>query len=340
MQKKVLVLGATGAMGKYLVPILAEKGFQIDAVALDDADFQSPNIRNIKGNAIDFEFRKDLLKNHYDGIVDFMIYTTMYLPLCLPSIVEATEHYIYLSTYRIYDGIEVPIREISPRLIDSSKDVLLQNSDDYSIYKARGENMLRAFPKKNWTIIRPAITYSLLRNQLVTLEAPNTIGRAMLGKPVVLPETAKNVQATMSWAGDVAQMIAGILFNENALGEAYTVSTSEHHTWGEIAEYYEDICGLKSVWVDQTDFLRCAVTGFDDFPYTGSWQLIYDRLFDRIIDNSKILALTGMKQENLMKLYDGLKYEISRCPENYGETVANLSSNIRMDEYLKNRGLF
>ena len=340
MQKKVLVLGATGAMGKYLVPILAEKGFQIDAVALDDADFQSPNIRNIKGNAMDFEFRKDLLKNHYDGIVDFMIYTTMYLPLCLPSIVEATEHYIYLSTYRIYDGIEVPIREISPRLIDSSKDVLLQNSDDYSIYKARGENMLRAFPKKNWTIIRPAITYSLLRNQLVTLEAPNTIGRAMLGKPVVLPETAKNVQATMSWAGDVAQMIAGILFNENALGEAYTVSTSEHHTWGEIAEYYEDICGLKSVWVDQTDFLRCAVTGFDAFPYTGSWQLIYDRLFDRIIDNSKILALTGMKQENLMKLYDGLKYEISRCPENYGETVANLSSNIRMDEYLKNRGLF
>ena len=81
MQKKVLVLGATGAMGKYLVPILAEKGFQIDAVALDDADFQSPNIRNIKGNAMDFEFRKDLLKNHYDGIVDFMIYTTMYLPL-------------------------------------------------------------------------------------------------------------------------------------------------------------------------------------------------------------------------------------------------------------------
>ena len=200
--------------------------------------------------------------------------------------------------------------------------------------------MLRAFPKKNWTIIRPAITYSLLRNQLVTLEAPNTIGRALLGKPVVLPETAKNVQATMSWAGDVAQMIAGILFNENALGEAYTVSTSEHHTWGEIAEYYEDICGLKSVWVDQTDFLRCAVTGFDDFPYTGSWQLVYDRLFDRIIDNSKILALTGMKQENLMKLYDGLKYEISRCPKNYGETVANLSSNIRMDEYLKNRGLF
>ena len=34
-QKKVLVLGATGAMGKYLVPRLADMGYRIDAVALD-----------------------------------------------------------------------------------------------------------------------------------------------------------------------------------------------------------------------------------------------------------------------------------------------------------------
>ena len=338
-QKKILVLGATGAMGKYLVPILAEKGFLVDAVALDDAFFQHPNVKHIKGNAMDFEFRKELFANRYDGIVDFMIYTTANLALCLPSIVQATDHYIYLSTYRIYDGKEIPTRETSPRLLDSSENVLLRNSDDYSIYKARGENILRSFPKKNWTIIRPAITYSLMRYQLVTLEAPNTIGRCQLGKTVVLPETAKDVQATMSWAGDVAQMIAGLLFNEKAFGETFTVATSEHHTWGEIAEYYKDICGLKSIWVPQNDFLKCAVGGFEDFPHTGSWQLVYDRLFHRIMDNSKVLSVTGMKQENLMKLYDGLKYEISRCPKDYGESVAGNPANIRMDEYLKEKGL-
>lgn len=340
-QKNVLVLGATGAMGQYLVPILAEKGFHVDAVSMDTATAEIKNVTWIKGNAKDFEYRKELLQRcHYDGIVDFMIYTTAELPSFLPGIVSVTDHYIYLSTYRIYDGIEVPVKETSPRLIDSSTDPLLINSDDYCIFKARGENIMREFfPAKNWSIIRPAITYSRLRNQLVTLEAPCTVGRALMKKAVLLPETAKDIQGTMSWAGDVAQMIAGILFNEKALGETYTVATSEHHTWGEIAEYYEDICGLKAIWVPQEDFLSCAVNGFKDFPHTGSWQLKYDRLFNRVMDNSKILELTGMKQENLMKLYDGLKYEISRCPKDYGTLVADFPANIAMDNYLKERGL-
>ena len=47
------------------------------------------------------------------------------------------------------------------------------------------------------------------------------------------------------------------------------------------------------------------------------------------MDNSKILAATGMKQEDLMPLYDGLKLEISRCPENHAWPV-----NKAMDEYL------
>ena len=34
MGKKILVLGATGAMGQYLVPLLAGSGHQVTAVAL------------------------------------------------------------------------------------------------------------------------------------------------------------------------------------------------------------------------------------------------------------------------------------------------------------------
>lgn len=335
---KVLILGASGAMGKYLVPILAEKGFSVDAVALDDAFVTHKNINWIKTNSKDADFRKEIFARNYDGIVDFMIYPTSELVTCLPPIVNSTGHYIYLSTYRIYDGTEIPINENSPRLIDNSKDTLLVNSDDYSIYKARGENILHSCQKKNWSIIRPAVTYSFMRNQLVTLETPCTVGRAMLGKTVFLPETAKDIQATMSWAGDVAQMISGILFNDKALGETYTVATSEHHTWGEIAEYYKDICNLKCIWGDQDDFIKCVSQTYNGYPDAAAWQLIYDRLFHRVIDNSKILALTGMKQENMMKLYDGLKYEISRLPEDYGRGAADNWINQRMDDLLKQRG--
>lgn len=341
-ERQILVFGATGAMGQYLVPRLADMGYRVDAVDLRRFPVVHPNINSIAADAKNQEFRAKLLKNNYDGIVDFMIYPTCELPLSLPELVGAAGHYIYLSSYRVYDGIEVPIRETSPRLIDSSHDVLLKNSDDYCIYKARGENILRSSDRKNWTIVRPAITYSLLRYQLVTLEAPATVARAQVGKTVVLPETARDIQATMSWAGDVARMIAHLLFNEKAFGETFTVATAEHHTWGEIADYYRDICGLRAIWVPQGDYLKCAVMGYERFSRPGGWQLVYDRLFDRVMDNSRILAATGMKQEELMKLYDGLKYEIGRCPRDFGESVMKAADpvNVRMDAYLKERGIF
>ncbi|MFA6929068.1 MAG: NAD-dependent epimerase/dehydratase family protein [Lentisphaeria bacterium] len=331
--KKVLVLGATGAMGKYLVPLLAEAGYQIDAISKDDEKSAYPNVRFLKMDAYDRPALYALLKQgKYDGIVDFMIYPTSQLPYFLPLMLDQTDHYIYLSSYRIYDDKEHPVVETSPRLIDASDDLLLRNSDDYCIYKARGENVLHYLPKKHWTILRPSITYSLMRYQLVTLEAPHTVGRAFNGKTVVLPEQARNVQATMTWGGDSAKLIAKLLFNEKALGETYTVSTAEHHTWGEIADYYKEICGLKAFWVDKEDYIRIL----NPDPYTPGtrWQLDYDRLFKRVINNAKILSACGMLQSDLKPLYDGLKHEISRCPKDCVWPVSQA-----MDAYLEEKGI-
>ncbi len=332
MPKKVLVLGATGAMGQYLVPELANMGYQVDAVSLDADSVQNrfSNVRYIQGDAGDLPFLFHLFENRYDGIVDFMIYASERLIRFLPLMLDNTGHYIYLSSYRVYDNLEVPVRESSPRLLDSSENVLLKCSDDYSICKARGEDVIRAAGKKmNWTIIRPSITYSRMRYQLVTLEAPNTVGRAFAGKKVVLPEQARNVDATMTWAGDNARMIARLLFRDGVFGEAYNMTTAEHRTWGEIADYYKDICNLDAVWVDKEDYIRLLCP--DIYNPGCRWQLEYDRLFTRIMDNSKLLNATGMSQCDLKPLYDGLKYEIERCPK---DTVWRV--NTAMDEYVKN----
>jgi hypothetical protein len=45
--KKVLILGATGAMGKYLVPKLVAKNYIVDAVSLEDYEQGSPLISRI-----------------------------------------------------------------------------------------------------------------------------------------------------------------------------------------------------------------------------------------------------------------------------------------------------
>jgi nucleoside-diphosphate-sugar epimerase len=327
MGKKVLVIGATGVMGQYLIPYLAEAGYTVDAVSLEEKQSQWPNVKYITANVKEQRVLKELLTANYDGIVDFMIYPTAELAYFPPLLLDHTGHYIYLSSYRIYDNKEHPVRETSPRLLDTADDIILRNSDDYSVYKARGENIVRTFPKDRWTIIRPAITYSFMRYQLVTLEAPNTVGRAFAGKKVAVPEQARDVQATMSWAGDVARMIERLLFNEKALGETFSVCTAEHHTWGEIADYYKDICGLDAVWIDKEDYLR--LLNSDPYNFRPRWQLECDRMFDRVMDNSKVLAATGLEQSGLIPLYDGLKKEIARCPKDHPWRV-----NTAMDEYL------
>jgi len=314
--KKILVLGATGAMGRYLVPLLATEGHAVDAVALDDAPAPDPaGVRRIKGNAKDEDFLCPLLENHYDAIVDFLIYPTAEIAHKLPMMLDATGHYVYLSSYRIYDGKDVPVREDSSRLLETCDDPVLRASDDYSVYKARGEDILRANPRRNWTIVRPSITYSTFRSQLVTLEAPLVVGRPDRGKEVVLPETARDVQGTMTWAGDNARFFARLLFNERALGEAFTLATAEHHAWSEIADIYAELRGLRAVWAPEEDFVKILQP--NPYIFGNRWQLQYDRLFNRTIDNSKVLAATDLKQSDLMPLHKGLELELSRVPRDF-----------------------
>ena len=54
--KKVLVVGATGAMGKYLIPELDMLGYNVVGLTLDDVTSDSKNVTFVKGNAMDKSF--------------------------------------------------------------------------------------------------------------------------------------------------------------------------------------------------------------------------------------------------------------------------------------------
>ena len=324
--KKILVLGGTGAMGRYAVPELLRLGFMVDVVALDKPEATHENLQATVANAMDDVWlEKQLTENHYDVILDFMSYTLPQFKARAPMLLANTEQYMFLSSCRVYANEEVPVRESSPRLLDVSKDeeYLKLYEKEYSLFKAAEEDVLTGSGKKNWTIILPATTYSTGRAQLVTLEAGTFVYRALTGKPVAIPIQARDIPATMSWAGDVGVMIARLAGKEEALGEKFIAATAEHHTWGEIAEIYRELIGLEYVWVDKEVYLQMMSKDPENISPFIRYQLEYARMFHRITDNSKILAVTGMKQEELMPFYEGMKLELAKLtPE-----------NIRIDEF-------
>ncbi len=336
MKKKVLVLGGTGAMGVYTVPELLAMGYAVDVVSLDEWKMANQNVRYIKADGFDDAFLCSLMeKEHYDAVIDYMLYRTDLFERRVDMLLTHTEHYIFLSTYRVYSSDELPIRETSPRLLESRADDAVYQShdrDEYSLYKARQEDVLRSRGHGNWTIVRPAITFSKLRYQLVTLEADVLIRRAMEKKTVLLPERAMDVRATMSWAGDVGRMFARLVLNPGAYGETFSICTAENHSWREIAEYYKEIIDLRYEVVDTQTYMDVwAGNGLH-----AQYQLYLDRCLDRVMDNSKVLSVTGMKQSELTPIKEALTKELANLPADH--VWRHNETCDRMDAWLAARG--
>lgn len=337
-QKKVLVLGGTGAMGVYVVPALLAKGYKVDVVSLDDVKSDNPNLRYIQvANAkVEDTIREIVEGAGYDGIIDFMLYATKTFVTRHKLLLDNCKHYIYLSSYRVYADEEHPITESSPRLLEVSDDTDMLSTDTYALAKAKQEDILTSSDYKNWTIVRPAITFSKFRYQLVTLEADVIVRRAREGKKVLLPAEAMQAQATMTWAGDVAKMFVGLLFNEEAKCEKYTFATAEHNTWETVASYYEELIGLEYVTIPEKDFLEIMNP---EEPMRGPrWQLEYDRMYDRIVDNSKVLAAAGLKQEDFSTVRDALARELAELPKDV-QWKKDFEICDRMDAYIAKHNL-
>ena len=128
--------------------------------------------------------------------------------------------YMFLSFARVYAESKEPITENSPRLLDVCKDVGYLKIDEYALANARSENVLFESGCKNWTIIRPYITYNTRRLQLGGLELGTWLTAALSSRPLVLPKDVGMHQTTMTPGGDVARAMMELIGNDKAIDEA------------------------------------------------------------------------------------------------------------------------
>lgn len=307
--KSVLLIAGGGTLGRYTAQNLRKLGCSVDIICLEDNTSSDKGLRFYKASA-DLEFLKAFLKDkHYDGIVNFMHYSDpeAYKPVHM-LLSENTGHLIFLSSYRVYADLEHPVKETSPTLYDTSDDEELLKNDNYAIPKSKAEYFIKnESGTKNWTIVRPVISFSDRRLDVVTVSGRRIIESAKNKLPVLLPEKAKNLTAGLDWAGNSGKLIANLLFKSEAMGEVFTVSSAQNLTWGEVADIYSELTGVKFEWTDIGKYIS------ENPEYKMSpWGLKYDRLFDRKIDNAKILKVTGLKKEDFTPIRDGIKHELEK----------------------------
>lgn len=288
MNKRVLLLGGTGAMGNHLADDLRKNGESV-VVTTRSSRKSNDEIRYLQGNAHDIDFLKRIIKEEdYECIVDFMSYSTKEFRERRDLLLNATEQYVFLSSSRVYAESKTPLQETSARLLDCCTDKQYLKTDEYALAKARQENLLFESKTKNWTIIRPYITYSNIRLQLGVYEKEKWLYRALNGRPIVFSKDVASKSTSLTYGGDVARVMTKLIGNKKATGEAFHIVSPENIRWNDVLNIYVDalteIRGTRPI----VELTESAIV-----PEEAKYQYQYDRLFNRTFDSGKVEKVIG-----------------------------------------------
>lgn len=294
---RILGLGATGVIGRELVPRLLAAGHEVYVTSrrpsMDHGVWGQmsaglgPNL--ILGDAQDEAFLRGLLRQNWDVILDFMVYDTARFRTRLAALLDASGQYIFTSSARVFAGAHgaeaAILSETSPRLLEFSTDRTYLATEEYALSKARQEDLLRASGPGNWTILRPYITFGPSRLQLGPLEREHWLYRALQGRSIVFCREMLERLTTLTDAADVARMILPLVGTPAAMGEDFNLTNGLALTWRDVLDSYLDILqdhlGARP---------RVCVLGIEDFLrcHRAPAQVRYDRLYDRRFDPAKI----------------------------------------------------
>lgn len=307
--KSVLLIGGGGTLGTYTAYELLELGHSVDVICLEDKKSENQRLQYYKEYA-STEFLQELFANkHYDGIVNFIHYEEVeeYKPMH-KLLIENTEHLIFLSSYRVYSDLEKPITEETPMLLDISSDEEFLQNEKYAISKAKCEKFLRSECEgQKWTIVRPVISFSERRLDLIMCSGRQIVEKTKAGETIFLPKECKDMTAGLDWSGNTGKIIANLLFKKETYGEAYTITSAQGLKWSEVADIYTELIGAKFRWVDMETYIKSGA-----MHPSGIWALKYDRMYDRKIDNSKVLHATNLQQEDFTSIRQGIQIELAK----------------------------
>ena len=287
---KVLILGGTGAMGKALVELLDKAENEIYITSRKK--HESSEVVYLQGDAHDFEFLDETLSLHlWDSIVDFMVYQTSEFENVIKKVLPRTKQYIFISSARVYAPSDSLLTEDSPRLLDVCQDQSYVSTNEYALAKAREEDILLNSTYRNWTIVRPSLTYNDNRLQFALWDKEGWLYRALNGKSIVFPKNMMNIKTTMSYGGDVSAAIARLICNDKALGENVHIAGAEAITWAEVLNIYANA-------IEQATGKKIKIQYIDDWEELSKksntyYQAKYARAISREFSSEKLNSLIG-----------------------------------------------
>ncbi|MFW5852198.1 MAG: NAD-dependent epimerase/dehydratase family protein [Bacteroidota bacterium] len=279
----ILFIGGTGIISSACSQLAAKRGMKVYNLTRGiSSSIRTVNgVTNIQADIRNSEETKKALKNmSFDVVVDFISFVPEHIEQNIALFKDITKQYIFISSASIYQTPPqtLPVTEKTPR----------ENPYwEYSRNKIACEDILfDAYTTNNFpvTIVRPSHTYD---KTLLPMEGGYTVLHRILNdQPVVIHGDGTSIW-TLTHHTDFAKGLVGLFGKEEALGEAYHITSDEWLTWNRIYEI------IGHVFNKTPSIIHIPSHIIAQHHKDMGDSLLGDKTHSMIFDNSKIKSIVS-----------------------------------------------
>ena len=298
---KVLFIGGTGNISTSVSKLCIERGIDLFLLNRGTRKIEIQGASVIIGDISKPNEINELLKDHeWDVIVNWIAFTEKDIERDINLFSKKTKQYIFISSASAYQKPPA-----FPIITESTP--LYNPFWEYSRNKIACEERLNhAYCEENFpmTIVRPSLTYDTVIPVVLGGWTEYTIiDRLKKGQKIFVHGDGTSLW-TVTHAEDFAKGFIGLLGHQQAIGNAFHITSDEILTWNQIYKAVADAVNVEPNIIHiPSDF----IAGFSD-ELKGS--LLGDKALSVIFDNTKIKRFVpGFKA--VIPFNEGIKRTLS-----------------------------
>ena len=280
----ILFIGGTGLTSSACSELTLQQGHDLTlvnrAASSKYATPEGARVISVDVHADENALARELQGRRFDAVVDWIAFHPGDIERDLRLFAGRTEQFVFIGSASAYQK--------PPRSYLITEDTPLENPFwDYSRNKiACEERLLQAHGERGFpvTIIRPSHTYgpSQIPVMLGSWQHPYTaIDRMKRRRKIIVPGDGTSLWV-LTWNADFAVGLVGLFGRNDAIGEAFQITSDEVLTWDQICEETARAAGVEA---DIVHVPTDLIVAYDPHAF-GS--LIGDKANSVVFDNSKI----------------------------------------------------
>ncbi len=278
---RILFIGGTGIISTACTALAAARGLEVTLLSRGQHRAQlPPGVKTLIADVNDPALLRQMEHESFDVVVDWVAFTPADIERDLKLFRGRTRQFVFISSTSAYQKPQT-------HYLMTESTPLANPHWDYSRNKiACEERLMQAYREEGFpvTIVRPSLTYGDTQIPLVLnswQQSYTAVDRMLRGQKMIVPGDGTSLWV-VTHNTDFAKGLVGLLGHEQAIGQAFHITSDEVLTWDQLFRIVGAAVGVEPKLVHiPSDFIIACVPEQEG-------TLIGDKSVSVVFDNSKI----------------------------------------------------